>query len=215
MQQAQKNSPWYTRKSKLAWAWFTITLLAIGIFTLLGPAENSLGMHIRIVYLHGAWVWAALAAFLASGICGGVGLLTHRHSWHSWSESFGRTGLIFWITYLPLSLLAMQSNWNGLFLAEPRWRLALVFSVAGILLQAGLALADKPALTSGFNLGYLVALLIALVQTPNVMHPASPILTTNAWRIQSYFFGLVLLVLVAVYQMARWWYKDEPERIQR
>jgi hypothetical protein len=215
MQQAQKNSPWLTRKSKPAWAWFTITLLAIGIFTLLGPAEYSLGTHIRIVYLHGAWVWAALAAFLASGICGGLGLFTHRYSWHRWSESFGRTGLIFWITYLPLSLLAMQSNWNGLFLAEPRWRLALVFSIGGILLQAGLAMADKPALTSGLNLGYLVALLIAFVQTPNVMHPASPILTSNAWRIQSYFFGLVLLTLLAVYQMARWWYKDEPDRIQR
>jgi len=200
--------------SKHAWVWFAITLLAIGIFTAFGPAEHSLGTHIRIVYLHGAWVWASLAAFLASGIFGGLGLLLQRTNFHGWSGAFGRTGLIFWIGYLPLSLLAMQSNWNGLFLAEPRWRLALAFSISGILLQIGLSLADRPALTSALNLGYLIALMLALGQTPNVMHPDSPILNSNAWRIQFYFFGLVMLTLLAVWQMARWWYKGEPNRIR-
>jgi hypothetical protein len=167
------------------------------------------------VYLHGAWVWASLAAFLAAGIFGGLGLLTQRKSLHRWSGAFGRTGLIFWITYLPLSMWAMQSNWNGLFLAEPRWRLALIFAISGILLQVGLSLADKPSLTSGLNLSYIIALMLALQRTPNVMHPASPILNSDAWRIQFYFFGLVLLTLLAVWQMARWWYKREPVNNQR
>ncbi len=215
MQRDQETNPAYLRKPKLTWAWFLISLIAIAIFSLIGPAEHSLGTHIRIVYLHGAWVWASIAAFLAAGVCGAVGLATGRQSWHSWSASLGRTGLVFWITYLPLSLLAMQTNWNGLFLAEPRWRLALVFSITGLLLQAGLSMADKPALTSALNLGYLLVLLIALMQTPNVMHPASPILNSDAWRIQAYFFGLVLLTLLAVYLMARWWYQDERDRIQR
>ncbi len=215
MQQAQKDSNAYKRKRNLAWPWLGITILAIGIFTIIGPAEHSLGTHVRIAYLHGAWVWASLAAFLAAGICAGVGLVTRRKGFHRWSEAFGRTGLVFWVSYLPLSLLAMQSNWNGLFLAEPRWRLALVFSIAGILLQTGLTLAGKPALTSALNLGYMIALLAALAHAPNVMHPASPILNSNAWRFQLYFFGLVLLTLLAVWQMASWWYKGEPNRLQR
>jgi hypothetical protein len=129
--------------------------------------------------------------------------------------AFGRTGLIFWVTYLPLSLWAMQSNWNGLFLAEPRWRLALVFAVTGILLQVGLSLADKPNLTAAMNLGYMIILLIAIQQTENVMHPTSPILNSEAWRIQVFFFGLVALILLAAWQIARWWYKRESDRIQR
>jgi hypothetical protein len=129
--------------------------------------------------------------------------------------AFGRTGLIFWVTYLPLSLWAMQSNWNGLFLAEPRWRLALVFAVTGILLQVGLSLADKPNLTAAMNLGYMIILLIAIQQTENVMHPTSPILNSEAWRIQAFFFGLVALILLAAWQIARWWYKRESDRIQR
>ncbi len=215
MPQAQGNPSSFGGISKLTWVWFGMTLLAIGIVTEFGPAEHSLGTHIRVVYLHGAWVWAALAAFMAAGVCGGVGLVLRRPVLHSWSASFGRTGLIFWITYLPLSLLAMQSNWNGLFQAEPRWRLALVFSIAGLLLQTGLALADKPALTSALNLVYMIALLVTLIQTPNVMHPASPIMNSNAWRIQHYFISLVLLTILAAGQMSWWWFKREPKRIQR
>jgi hypothetical protein len=198
------------RMHNFAWVWFVITILAIGVFTTFGPAEHSLGTHIRIIYLHGAWVWASLAAFLVAGISGGLGLLTRQQAFHHWSTAFGRTGLVFWITYLPLSLWAMQSNWNGLFLAEPRWRLALVFAISGLLLQIGLSLEDKPILTSSLNLGFLIVLLIALLQTPNVMHPASPILSSGAWRIQVFFFGLFLLTLLAAWQMARWWYKGEP-----
>lgn len=199
---------------KIAWIWFSLTLLTIGIFTTIGPAEHSLGTHIRVVYLHATWVWASLAAFLAAGVFGGLGLFTQRKSFHYWSRAFGRTGLIFWISYLPLSLWAMQSNWNGLFLAEPRWRMALIFAITGIFLQVGLSLVDKPNLTSGLNLCYFIALMFALQHTPNVMHPTSPILNSDAWRIQLFFFGLVLLTLLVVWQMARWWYKSEPDSNQ-
>jgi hypothetical protein len=198
-----------------AWLWFVLTLLAIGIYTILGPAEHSLGTHVRIVYLHGAWVWAALAAFLFAGAAGLLGLLTRREAFHCWSRALGCTGLFFWITYLPLSLWAMQSNWNGLFLAEPRWRLALVFAVAGLMLQTGLSLADQPQLTSTLNLGFAIALLVALQGTANVMHPASPILDSNAIRIQLYFSGLLLLTLLAAGQVARWWYRREPNCISQ
>lgn len=192
-----------------------LTLAAISIFTMFGPAEHSLGKHIRIVYLHGAWVWTSMGAFIAAAVSGGLGLLTRRQAWHCWSGAFGRTGLIFWVTYLPLSLWAMQSNWNGLYLAEPRWKLALVFAIAGILLQVGLSLAGRPGMTSMLNIAYFVALLIALQQTPNVLHPSSPILSSDAWRIQLFFFGLVLLTLMAAWQIASWWYKLEPNCIQQ
>jgi len=185
------------------------TFIAIIIFATMGPAEHSLGTHIRIVYLHGAWVWASLATFFLAGVCGGIGLLTGRKSFHCWSSAFGRTGLILWITYLPLSLWAMQSNWNGLFLAEPRWRLALIFAISGVLLQVGLSLANEPKLTSALNLGFFITLGIALRSTPNVMHPASPILNSDACHIQLFFSGLVLLTLLAAWQITKWWYKRE------
>ena len=194
---------------------FFITCLAILVLANFGPAEQSLGTHIHIIYLHGAWVWASMGAFLFSAIFGALGLLTRKSSHHAWSKAFGRTGLFFWITYLPLSLWAMQANWNGLFLLEPRWRLALIFAITGSLLQIGLTLANQPNLTSASNLGYFILLVFAILQTENIMHPVSPILKSDSIHIQGFFLGLVLLISFAAWQIARWWYRLEPHHAQR
>ncbi len=85
-----------------------------------------------------------------------------------------------------------------------------MFAISGILLQVGLSLANKPVLTSVLNIAYFISLVVALQNTSNIMHPASPILNSNAWKIQLFFGSLVLLTLIAAFQMARWWYKREP-----
>jgi len=189
--------------------WFFLTLAAIAALTALGPAEKTLGTHVRVVYLHGVWVWAALAAFLAAALAGLAGLISQREGLHRWSLAFGRTGLFFWITYLPISMWAMQTNWNGLFLAEPRFRLALVFAGTGLLLQLGLTLVEQPAWASLANLIYFMVLALALRTTENIMHPPAPVLNSNSWRIQLFFAGLLLLTLLAAWQIARGWYQLE------
>ena len=190
--------------------WLALSLFAIAGFTSFGPAERSLGANVRVVYLHGAWVWAALIAFMAAAGAGLAGLLTGRAALHRWSLALGRTGLAFWITYLPISLWAMQTNWNGLFLAEPRWRMALAFAVGGLLLQIGLTLVENPVWASIGNLVYVAALLLSLATTEQVMHPPSPVLTSDAWRIQLFFAGLLVLTVLAAWQVARWLYRLEP-----
>jgi hypothetical protein len=199
-----------TRSSLL---WFLLILLGIALLTATGPAEKTLGSNVRVVYLHGAWVWAAMAAFLMAAVVGLVGLVTRRQPLHFWSRALGRTGLFFWITYLPISMWAMQTSWNGLFLAEPRWRLAVVFAVGGLLMQIGLTLVDDPAWASAANLVFALILILALQNTQNVMHPPAPILNSDTLRIQLYFVGLLLLTLLAVWQVARWWYRLDPSAI--
>jgi len=185
--------------------WFVITLLAIVVVTALGPAEKSLGTNVRVVYLHGAWVWAAMITILAAAVVGLVGLIARNNSLQNWSRALGRTGLVFWVTYLPLSMWAMQTNWNGLFLAEPRWRVAMVFAVGGLVLQIGITLLENPAWASALNLAYALILMYVLQTTDQVMHPGSPIFGSGAWRIQVYFIVLLGLTLLAAWQVARWW----------
>lgn len=188
--------------------WFSIFIVIIAVFTSLGPPEATLGTNARVVYLHGAWVWASLAAFILAGCVGLAGLfrgLTGKSGYpiHQWSRALGRTGLFFWVTYLPLSLWAMEANWNGLFLAEPRWRFAMIFAITGLLLQIGLSFTPV-GWASFWNVAFVATLFGVLRSTENVMHPPSPMLDSNAWRIQMFFGGLTLLLLITAWQVARW-----------
>ena len=45
---------------------FLLMLVFIIALVSLGPSEESLGSNVRLVYLHGAWVWTALIGFAAA-----------------------------------------------------------------------------------------------------------------------------------------------------
>ena len=183
---------------------FIATVIVIALLALFGPEEKSLGANVRIVYLHGAWVLAAELAFIAAALAGLIALITRREAFHQWSAALGRTGIFFWVTYLPLSLWAMQSNWNGLFLAEPRFRLAAIFAVTGILLQVGLWLINTGWITSAANILFIVVLRAIFSTTENVMHPPpSPIFSSGNYAIIGFFTALILLTLVAAYFLTR------------
>jgi hypothetical protein len=199
---------------KSTWFWMAINLLALAVLTTIGPAEKTLGNNVRVVYLHGAWVWSALVGFIAAGLVGLLGLITRLKSWQRLSRALGRTGLLFWVTYLPISMWAMQTNWNGMFLAEPRFRVAVIFAIGGLLLQLGSTIADDPAWDSAVNIGYISALLWALGSSQNIMHPPSPIVNSDSWRIQAYFFGLVFLTLLLAAQIARLIYRADAYRMK-
>jgi hypothetical protein len=144
-----------------------------------------------------------LAAFIAAAFVGGLGLVTRQNSLHDWSRALGRTGLFFWITYLPVSLWAMQTNWNGLFLSEPRWRFAVIFAITGVLLQSGLSFLPVVWSSVG-NIAYLAALFISMRATENVMHPPGPMLESEFGHIQIFFYTLTLLLIFTAWQFARW-----------
>jgi hypothetical protein len=191
-------------KFKSPISYFFITILLIAILAVFGPEEKSLGSNVRLVYLHGAWVLTAEIAFIAAALAGLLGLILQRDLFHTWSAALGRTGIIFWVTYLPLSILAMQSNWNGLFLAEPRFRLAMIFAVTGILLQLGLWLFNTPWLTSLANILYIITLRVIFAQAENIMHPPpSPIFNSGNYVIIGFFIGLNLLAWLAAYFLTR------------
>jgi hypothetical protein len=191
--------------------WFLLALLTTAGLAAIGPEEKSLGNDVRIVYLHGAWVLTAEAALALAALTGLLGILFRRERLNRWSLALGRTGIFFWVTYLPLSLWAMQANWNGLFLSEPRFRIAFIFAVAGILLQIGLALLVRPVLTSLANFLFFVALWITLHQAEYVLHPvSSPIFDSGILSLELYFVGILFLTMATAYFMTRWWLQKHP-----
>jgi len=110
---------------------------------------------------------------------------------------------LFWVTYLPLSLLAMQASWKGLFLEEPRWRIGVDFAVIGVVLQAAILAIPRPAWASAINLGFLAALAWSLAGARQVIHPPSPVFSSESVAIRAFFTGLLILCLLAGWQLTR------------
>lgn len=182
-----------------------VTLLALALAASFAPIERTLGVNLRLILVHGAWAWTGQIAFGLAAICALPGLLLRRAAWHDWSQAWGRTGMLFWLTYLPMSLLVMQLNWGGLFFDEPRWRIPFTFAVVGVLLQAGMLLINSPVFTSAGNLFFGAALWWSLRNAANVLHPDSPIGQSNSLNIQLAFGLLLALILLAALQIAAWW----------
>ncbi|RPH75776.1 hypothetical protein EHM76_00895 [bacterium] len=190
--------------------WLILLLLITLIFTAIAPTEAVLGGNARVVYLHGAWVWVALVGFLAAAAFGFVGLILRREEYHLASRALGRTALTFWIMFFPMSLYIMDANWGGMFFDEPRWRVPFTFAVTGLLLQLGLSL-QKPAWASAANIAYAIALFAGMSGMQSILHPISPVFTSESILIKVFFTGLVLLLGLAGWQVHRIWFSVEKD----
>lgn len=190
-----------------------LTLVVIAVVTLLGPVEKTLGTNLRLVILHGSWVWAGKIAFALSAIFGLLWLVLRRLPyWHNLTRATAYTGLAFWLTYLPMSLLIMQMNWGGFFFDEPRWRIPFLFGVAAVLLQVGLWVFNTPLLTAIGNLVFGVALWWQLGGIENVLHPDSPVAQSTSNHIQVFFIILLILSLFTAAQITLWLYESLRDR---
>ena len=176
---------------------FLLLTLLLSVF---GPAERSLGTNVRLVYLHGSWVWTALLGLGAAALTGLFGFLFRNQRLQNWSRSLGQTGMLFWITYLPLSLWTMQANWNGLYFSEPRFKIGLDYAFIGILLQSAILILHENRLASALNLSFGLALFWSISNAAQVMHPTSPIFSSDSVSIRLFFLLLLLLnVLTATF----------------
>jgi len=189
---------------------FCLFVAAAVLLAAVGPREKSLGANVRLVYLHGAWVWTALVGFGAAAAAGLVGLLGRRPAWQRTSVALGQSAALFWITYLPMSLLVMQANWNGLFLEEPRFRIGLNFAIVAVLLQLGILILRRPDWASALNLLFLVGLAFSLSTSREIMHPGSPIAQSGSVLLEAYFLLLTLTCLAAGWQLTRWLRRFTP-----
>ena len=183
---------------------FLLLVTLIAAVAAFGPSERSLGVNVRLVYLHGAWVWTALIGYAVAALFGIFGLVLNRRRSQQWSLTSGRSATFFWLTYIPLSIWTMQANWNGLYLAEPRFKVAIDFAIAGILIQIALLLLRDTRWGSVLNTLFFGALWITLRTAEQVMHPPSPILTSDSVLIRLFFFLLVGICLLAAWQFSLW-----------
>ena len=190
--------------------WSILANLAILILLdLLIPLEKTLGTNIRLIYFHGAWVWAGIIFYGTAAASGLAALILRKKPWQIYSRSAAYTALFFWVTYLPMSLIVMKINWGGFFFDEPRWKIPMSFAVISILLQAGLILINNRDLTSGANLAFGTALYWSLFSAQSVLHPDSPIQQSSG-RIKVFFSIMLFLTILLALQISFWIKKKMP-----
>jgi hypothetical protein len=185
-------------------------LLLIGVVTLLGPREQTLGATARIVYLHGALVWIAMLTFIVAGLLGLAGLLATARlipalaPAHHWSRAAGRVALLFWIGYLPLSVWAARAAWGHVFLEDPSFQNAFRILAVALIAQVIIWLRPHPAwLTGLLNMGVAAFMILQLASAEKLMHPQSPIGDSNSALIQVYFYLLGALCALFAFLLGR------------
>lgn len=200
-------------RSKTNFSWLpislTATLAGIILVTVAAPLEQTLGVNIRMIYLHGAWVWASLVLFGTSALFAAAWLLSLREPLYRWMTAISRIALLFWLLYLPQSLMVMKANWGGYYFSEPRWQVPLAFAVIGVLLQLGLALVNNRLLTAAGTLLFAPVLFWRILSLQSVLHPDSPIQQSSSSPMQLFFLALVLLIIVLGIQLSYLLYKKD------
>jgi len=184
----------------------TLTGLAVVVLglALLAPRDATLRDASPVVYLHGALVWTAILTFTAAGLLGLAGLIWRKDLHHAWSGALARTGLLFWVLYLPLSMWASKVTWNGVPLGDPRFRTAFQILVLAAGFQVAAALwGARTRLASGLNAVLAAALWVLTLTTQDVMHPENP-MRSSAPTIQFFFALLIGGCGLAALQVARW-----------
>jgi hypothetical protein len=184
----------------------TLVGLAAAVFALalLAPRAATLQRSSPIVYVHGALVWTAILALTASGLTGLAGLVWKRELLHAWSGALARTGLLFWVVYIPVGMWASQVTWNGVPLGDPRFRTAFQVLVLSAGFQIAAALwGPRSRLGSMLNILLALAVWVLMLTTQDVMHPQNP-MRSSASSIQFFFALLVGGCGLAALQVTRW-----------
>lgn len=193
------------------WLWPSVIFLAVitTFVAVTAPEERTLGgPNARLVYFHGALVWASLLTWFGAAGVGVLALIRRDERLHRTGRALGRIGLLWWALYIPVSILAANAtwannSWNLTFLLEPRF--AMAFQTIGIMLvaQAIQVFDSRPVTSSLVNIGVVLLLVVALGLTERVLHPPAPIRDTESLRIQLAFTSMTVFLLLAGFQLAR------------
>ncbi|OGT27946.1 MAG: hypothetical protein A2Z17_00740 [Gammaproteobacteria bacterium RBG_16_66_13] len=182
--------------------WAIVFLVLAVVVSAVAPPERVLGQTIGLVYLHGAWVWTAIIVLGASAVTGWIGWLRRPNPLANWSMALGQVGTFFWVSYLPLSLWAMDATWGGLFLVEPRWRLGVNLALVSLLAQTTILLIRRPDWASAVNVVVFLALVISLMSTSSILHPSSPVFDSGSLWIVAAYLAIQVLCLASAGQLA-------------
>jgi len=101
-------------------------LWAIAAIGLLAPTEQTMGHAQRILYVHVALAWCALAGFLCVALSGLGFLLRRDLAWDAWSQAAAELGWLACLLTLLTGSLWAHAAWNTWWTWDPRLAATLI-----------------------------------------------------------------------------------------
>lgn len=180
-------------------------LAAIAVLLLwLIPEEQTLDWVIRLVFLHGALVQAALILFGVAGILAAIFLATRRAVIFGWLLALQQASVMMWIFYVVSSMVVTYLSWGEwIAWSEPRVQASfhvLWFSVVSLLLAWWVGSQTFTALVN------LVVAGVAwyLVKGATIFrHPFNPVGESGSALYQWLLPALALVVLLFGIELTR------------
>jgi hypothetical protein len=192
-------------------------LLLLAMWLVLAPAEARLGQVVKLIYVHGALVWAGLLTFGLAGLLGLVALLL-RHVirkraavWYRGTRAAGLAALVVWIIYTLSAVLVTGLTW-GQWIAwsEPRVRATGMILAAAVAAAVAVRLVDQWDFTALVNVALGIAPWVAVNRVEAIRHPVNPIGGSGSAAIQGFYFLIVLTVTGLAATLVVWlWARAE------
>ena len=184
----------------------TLCLLALlGTWLVLAPAEARLGNVVKLIYVHGALVWAGLAAFTLAGALALVALLSRRSVWYRGTQSAGWVALLVWFIYALSAMIVTYLTWGQLIAwPEPRVRATALILAAAVLLAIVRRAVGHPDFAAIVNLVMGVVPWVVVRQAGVIRHPVDPIGGSQSASIRLYYLLIVWTVAGLVLTLTAW-----------
>jgi len=175
---------------------YGVSLLALVALLALSPSEATLGSVVKIVYLHAALERVSAWAFATGAVAGAAQLILRRHTLAPWTQALFETAMIFWVAHFLVSIPAQVMAWGGINWREPRVIDAIWISAIGGLIYVVALWMAKPAWWALSGIAGGATLMIVLNGAVNVLHPLSPIATSDSMAIKLFYGGIVAATLL-------------------
>jgi hypothetical protein len=202
-----------------------VLCLLLILWEVLAPAESRLGSVVKLVYVHGALVWAGLLTFSVAGALGLVALLLRlagpssgRYApWLRGAQAAGLAALLVWVVYALSSMVVTGLTW-GQWIAwgEPRVRATAAILVTALVLNVVVRRVDHPDLTALAHVLMGIAPWVVVSRAQAIRHPVNPIGGSTSTSIQGFYLLIVVTVAALALTLVAWlWAGAELEAERR
>lgn len=189
-----------------------LLLLVGAVIVIFGPDERTLGASIKSVYIHATFSVTGRAGLTLLGILGLIAFIRNAPTVERWAQRIGWVALALFSVGILASMISAAMTWGGVFLDEPRLKTATQIAALTLVVQILCSWMTNTRFRAILHIGLAFAINWLIGITELVMHPANPVMDSNARAIQMTFLTLFILCSIA----AGWivWQWEQTSKLQ-